>query len=80
MKFLTDNYLILILIGLFFVFALIGYIIDSFRKPKKEEEEIPEDIKKIQEMIKNKQTINPEVEKKEEKPQDVLNDYDKEVK
>ena len=32
MNFILENYLIIVLVGLFFVFALIGYLIDMLRK------------------------------------------------
>ncbi|MBQ3021252.1 MAG: hypothetical protein IJD92_03410 [Bacilli bacterium] len=34
MEFLVDNYIIIIITGLFFVFALIGYLIDMIRNNK----------------------------------------------
>lgn len=44
MDFILENYIIIIFVGLFFVFALIGYLIDMLRKPK---EEIKKDISEI---------------------------------
>lgn len=32
MNFILENYLVIVLVGLFFVFALIGYLIDMLRK------------------------------------------------
>ena len=74
MDFILDNYMIIILIGLFFAFALIGYLIDSLRKPKKETDTIiPEDIIKITE---NKR-INDKIEEpKKEQENDLLKDYE----
>lgn len=49
MEFIIDNYLVIILVGLFFVFALIGYLIDILRKNKEtEKEDIPETIKPVE--------------------------------
>lgn len=44
MDFILENYIIIIFVGLFFVFALIGYLIDMLRKTK---EEIKKDISEI---------------------------------
>lgn len=49
MEFIIDNYLVIILVGLFFVFALIGYLIDILRKNKEiEKEEIPATLKPVE--------------------------------
>ena len=49
MDFILENYLLIILVGLFFVFALIGYLIDMLRKSHEiEKENIPNDIKPIE--------------------------------
>lgn len=51
MQFFLENYLLIILIGLFFVFALIGYLIDLLRvRPEKKDVEIRKssDIKPIE--------------------------------
>lgn len=37
MKFIIENYLIIILVGLFFAFALIGYLVDMLRKTDSKE-------------------------------------------
>ncbi|MDD2505105.1 MAG: hypothetical protein PHF21_02395 [Bacilli bacterium] len=37
LEFIINNYLIIMIISLFLIFALIGYIIDSFRIQKREE-------------------------------------------
>ncbi len=85
MKFITDNYILILLIGLFFAFSLIGYLIDTLRKPKKEDVVIPEDIKKIKELKLNDKLKmnekNNEKEDKESKPpeKDLLTDYDDKV-
>ncbi len=51
MQFFLENYLLIILIGLFFVFALIGYLIDLLRvRPEKKDVEVRKssDIKPIE--------------------------------
>jgi len=49
MNFILENYLIIILVGFFFVFALIGYLIDMLKNNKeKEKEEIPINIKPVE--------------------------------
>lgn len=49
MDFIVENYLIIILVGLFFVFALIGYLVDMLRNSKEQEkEEIPVNIKPVE--------------------------------
>lgn len=51
MQFFLENYLLIILIGLFFVFALIGYLIDMLRvKPEKKDTEVRKssDIKPLE--------------------------------
>jgi len=55
MQVILENYLVFILIGLFIVFALIGYLIDILRKNNNNNEEtieiskdIPSDIKEIE--------------------------------
>lgn len=48
MQFILENYLLIILIGLFFVFALIGYLIDMLRKENDESKSNDkEDIKSV---------------------------------
>ena len=76
MAWLEKNYLIIVLIGLFLVFALIGYLIDSARKVnnKKEDEDIPIKVREIE--------IN-NLEKEEEEPKsdsldELLKNYDSE--
>ena len=48
MDFIIENYMIIILIGLFFVFALIGYLIDMLRNQKEEKKEDTIDIKPVE--------------------------------
>ena len=76
MNFILDNYIILILIGLFFAFALIGYLIDSLRKPKKEDVIMPENILKISE---NKRLDDKKEANKITPENDLLKDYETKV-
>ena len=53
MQFILENYLLIILVGLFFVFALIGYLIDLLRKGNNDnsntiDNNIPKDIKQME--------------------------------
>ena len=64
MEFILENYIIIIIVGLFFVFALIGYLIDVIRKPSVEDKEIiPNEIKKVDSQMNitniNTTEINP---------------------
>ncbi len=48
MKFILENYMLIIIVGLFFVFALIGYLVDLLRNNKNNNvDEIVPDIKPI---------------------------------
>ena len=49
MNFILENYLVIILVGMFFVFALIGYLIDLLRKDREPKQNIQKDVQ----MIKN---------------------------
>lgn len=77
MQFLMDNYIFIILIGLFLVFSLIGYLIDMLRKPKVEKIVIPEELSS---MDKQKKEIDEsqEVEEdiKTDNKDDLLKNYD----
>lgn len=59
MDFILDNYIIIIAVGLFFVFALIGYLIDIIRKNNESEKpDIALDIKTIDKIVENSKQIN----------------------
>lgn len=48
MKFILENYMLIVIVGLFFVFALIGYLVDLLRNNKNNNvDEIVPDIKPI---------------------------------
>ena len=73
MEWIEKNYLIIILIGLFLVFALIGYLIDNARKindKKEEEAPIPTKVNEIE--IKK---IKTEPEVKTDNSDELLNNY-----
>ncbi len=77
MQFFLENYLLIILIGLFFVFALIGYLIDLLRvRPEKKDVEgrKSSDIKPLEMAnIDINQANNNQVNNKDE----LLNNYNK---
>ena len=79
MDFILENYLIIILVGLFFVFALIGYLIDLLRKDRVPKEYIPKDVQilqneKLEEQKRVEETVNIQKEKENNK---LLDEYDK---
>ncbi len=71
MEFIMENYLIIILVGIFFVFALIGYLIDMARKPKNDETIIPKEIEPIKVT-----KIEQDEENVENKEDELLENYD----
>lgn len=48
MNFILENYLVIVLVGLFFVFALIGYLIDMLRKSNDVKKEDIPNIKPVE--------------------------------
>lgn len=44
MQFLVDNYIVVIGIGLFILFALVGYLVDSFKNIKDKEDTKTDEI------------------------------------
>ena len=92
MDFIVENYLIIILVGLFFVFALIGYLVDMLRNSKEQEkEEIPVNIKPVElkdltvnnsneEIIETPKEIEDNTkENNEENEDDLLKNYDESI-
>ena len=84
MELIKNNYIIIIIIGLFLVFALIGYLIDILRNPTNEEPtvEIPESIKSIEltKVIEKNNKVKTEelaTEEQEDKD-DLLKNYEEE--
>ena len=79
MDFILENYLIIILVGLFFVFALIGYLIDLLRKDREPKDYIPNDVQviqneKIEEQKKIEESVNIEQAEEDNK---LLDNYEK---
>ena len=83
MEFITDNYIIIIIIGLFFMFALVGYLIDMLRNNNNNNNEqnkieIPSEISPVS--VANIEQTN-EKDKDNNKKDDsdeLLENYDKE--
>ena len=79
MEFIKDNYLLIIIVGLFLIFALIGYLIDMLRYNNKEElkDNIPNEVKPIELKKDLDENININEEKKETNTEDdLLKNYD----
>ncbi len=74
MDFIIKNYLIIILIGLFFVFALIGYLIDMLRRPKSDDSNVAGPNIKTIEVTKEKENVSEEDEE-ETVEDELLNKY-----
>lgn len=79
MELIKNNYIFIIIIGVFLIFALIGYIIDMLRNVNHEESkiEIPEEIKSIElnKVINNNINNNTE-----NNPDDLLKNYEEDNK
>jgi len=73
MNIILENYLIIIIVGLFFVFALIGYLIDMLRNNNSDNEEIIQS-RYIPELKEEK-----DVNIKQNKGDDLLKNYDETV-
>lgn len=86
MNIILENYLIIVLVGLFFVFALIGYLIDMLRNTNSQKKEDIPNIKPVELANINNDSNNIEiptiVSSKEENtnPDELLENYDKESK
>lgn len=87
MENILQNYMIIIIVGAFLIFSLIGYLVDLVRNNRKELDEVdmpnikPIEVKKIKEVHQDKDTIsvnNNEMNTKD----DLLENYneDKSVK
>lgn len=83
MNVILENYLIIVLVGLFFVFALVGYLIDMLRSGNTQKKEDIPNIKPVELANINDNTNNIEiptiVDSKEENtnPDELLENYDK---
>ena len=87
MENILQNYMIIIIVGAFLIFSLIGYLVDLVRNNRKELDEVdipnikPIEVKKIKEVHQDKESIsvnNNEMNTKD----DLLENYneDKSVK
>lgn len=87
MENILQNYMIIIIVGAFLIFSLIGYLVDLVRNNRKELDEVdmpnikPIEVKKIKEVHQDKETTsvnNNEINTKD----DLLENYneDKSVK
>ncbi len=83
MNVILENYLIIVLVGLFFVFALVGYLIDMLRSGNTQKKEDIPNIKPVELANINDNTNNIEIptiiDSKEENtnPDELLENYDK---
>lgn len=90
MNVILENYLLIVLVGLFFVFALIGYLIDMLRNSNVSKKEESSNIKPVEitpindskdQNIEIPTIIEENKEKKENNNADeLLENYDKESK
>ena len=82
MQFVIENYLIIILIGLFIVFSLIGFLVDMIKNNNNiEKKELPKDITPIEVTKINEKALETE-EKKNEKidnADELLSNYENDV-
>lgn len=77
MQTILENYLVVVLIGMFFVFALIGYLIDLLRKDKNEvNKDVPKDIQEIQLAKVEEKTDNSVNNPVPTKTEELLTNYD----
>lgn len=83
MNVILENYLIIVLVGLFFVFALIGYLIDMLRKSNDVKKEDTPNIKPVEITTINSNNIEIPTatdSKEENNADELLENYDKETK
>ena len=79
MEFITENYVIIIIVGSFLVFALIGYLIDMFRNVEKKEEDKVLSVKPIDIVnIEEKLDSNDEEKEESDNPDELLENYENE--
>lgn len=83
MNVILENYLIIVLVGLFFVFALIGYLIDMLRKSNDVKKEDTPNIKPVEITTINSNNIEIPTatdSKEENNADELLENYDKKTK
>ena len=75
MDIIKSNYVIIIIVGLFLIFALIGYLIDMLRNVKNDNPkvEIPDEIKSVE---LTKVIENNNSNEKDNNPDDLLKNYE----
>lgn len=81
MNVILENYLIIVLVGLFFVFALIGYLIDMLRKSNEVKKEDTPNIKPVEITNINNNTEIPIINDTKDvntNADELLENYDKE--
>ena len=81
MEILSENYVIIIIVGAFLIFALIGYLIDMLRNNTKEEDKYQYNIKPIEindiKVDEEETKIEEEIpDKKENNPDELLENYE----
>ena len=85
MENILQNYMIIIIVGAFLIFSLIGYLVDLVRNNRKELDEVdmpnikPIEVKKIKEVHQDKDTISVNDNEMNTKD-DLLENYNKSVK
>ena len=84
MQFILENYMAIVLIGFFFVFALIGYLIDLLRKGSNEYKADEDEYNESIEIAKNNEIKTDNIEDKNkinektiDNSDELLKNYDK---
>lgn len=89
MNVILENYLIIVLVGLFFVFALIGYLIDMLRNTNMQKKEEKPNIKPVEiatidnnalQQEKEKIQTIPKIKQEQNNADELLENYDKDSK
>lgn len=89
MNVILENYLIIVLVGLFFVFALIGYLIDMLRNTNMQKKEEKPNIKPVEiatidnnalQQEKEEIPTIPKINQEQNNADELLENYDKDSK
>ncbi len=89
MNVILENYLIIVLVGLFFVFALIGYLVDMLRNTNTQKKEDKPNIKPVEIATINNNTqpqekeeipTIPKINQEQNNADELLENYDKDSK